>query len=77
VLDLCCGLFIIVCMELHRERIIIELERNGWTQADLCRRMKVKRQWFNRIMVGKRGISLGGVEKIANALGLSGKEILK
>ena len=76
-LDTFCGLFIIDSMELHRERIKIELERLDWTQAELCRRMKVKRQWLNRIMVGKRGISLGGIDKIANVLGLSGKDLIK
>ena len=64
-------------MEFHRERLKIELERLDWTQADLCRRMGVKRQWLNRIMVGKRGISLNGIDKIANALGLSGKDLIR
>ena len=64
-------------MDLHRQRIKIELEHRGWTQAELCRRMGMKRQWFNRIMVGKRGISLKGIDKIANALGLSGKDLIK
>ena len=64
-------------MELHREKIKIELGRLGWSQADLCRRMGTKRQWLNRIMVGKRGISLKGIDKIANALGLSGKDLIR
>ena len=64
-------------MELHREKIKIELERLGWTEADLARRMKVHRQYLNRIMVGDMGISLKGIDRIANALGLSGKDLIK
>ena len=64
-------------MELHREKIRIELERLGWKEVDLARRMNVKRQYLNRIMVGERGISLKGIERIANALGLSGKDLIK
>jgi len=64
-------------MELHREKIKIELERLGWSEAELAKRMKVKRQYLNRIMRGDRGISLNGIEKIANALGLTGKDLIK
>ena len=64
-------------MELHREKIRIELERLGWKEVDLARRMKVKRQYLNRIMRGDRGISLKGIEKIANALGLAGKDLIR
>lgn len=64
-------------MELHREKIRIELERLGWKEVDLARRMGVKRQYLNRIMLGDRGISLKGIEKIANALGLTGKDLIR
>ena len=64
-------------MELHREKIKIELERFGWSEAELAKRMKVKRQYLNRIMRGDRGISLNGIEKIANALGLAGKDLIR
>ena len=64
-------------MELHREKIRIELERLGWTETDLAKRMGVHKQYLNRIMVGDMGISLYGIDRIANALGLSGKDLIK
>ena len=70
-------MIIMLIMELHREKIKIELERFGWTEADLAKRMGVHRQYLNRIMVGDIGISLKGIDRIANALGLSGKDLIK
>ena len=70
-------MFIMKTMELHREKIKIELERLGWTEADLAKRMGVHRQYLNRIMVGDMGVSLKGIDRIANALGLSGKDLIK
>ena len=64
-------------LDLHREKIRIELERLGWSEAELAKRMGVRRQYLNRIMVGKIGISLKGIDRIANALGLSGKDLIK
>ena len=64
-------------MELNRTKIRLELERLGWSELKLAKRAKSHRQWLNRIMVGKAGISLKGVEKIADALGLDPKDLLK
>ena len=68
---------ILIDMELHREKIRIELERLGWSEAELAKRMGVKRQYLNRIMVGHIGISLKGIDRIADALGLSGKDLIR
>jgi transcriptional regulator with XRE-family HTH domain len=68
---------IMLIMELHREKIKIELERLGWTEAELAKRMGVHRQYLNRIMVGDIGISLKGIDRIANALGLTGKDLIR
>jgi transcriptional regulator with XRE-family HTH domain len=64
-------------MELNTEKIKTLLSRYGWNESDLAKKMKVSRQYLNRIMIGKRGISFKGVDKMANVLGIDGKDLIK
>ena len=63
-------------MELHKSKIRLEMEKNGWNESELARRMGVSRQavfaFFRR-----DGITLKTIDKIADALGLDPKDLIK
>ena len=64
-------------MDFNRKKIQIELERLGWSESELAKKAGSHRQWLNAIMTGKRGISLAGIQRIADALGLDPKDLIK
>lgn len=49
----------------------------GLSQGDIARRLKLHRSYISGIERGVRNPSLGVVEKIAKALGISVRELLK
>ena len=64
-------------MEFNRERVKKEISNLNIKEAELAKRMGVHRQYLNRIMVGDMGVSLKGIDRIANALGLTGKDLIR
>ena len=66
-------------MQLHKSKILLELERLGWTQTELAKRMKVSRQLVNRHLMSENGvgITLKTIDRMADALGLDPKDLIK
>jgi len=66
-------------MQLHKNKILLELERLGWTQTELAKRMGVSRQLVNRHLMSANGvgITLKTIDKMADALGLDPKDLIK
>ena len=63
-------------MELHKTKIRLEMERYGWNDSELARRMGVSRQAVFKIFA-RNGITLKTIDKIADALGLNPKDLIK
>ena len=66
-------------MELHKTKIRLEMEKNRWNPSELARRMGVSRQRISKMLnesTGKR-ITLHSIERIADALGLDPKDLIK
>ena len=65
-------------MELNTRKIKLELERMNWTQSELARRMGAHRQLVHRFLRGKgNGLTLKTIERIADALGVPAKDLIK
>jgi len=65
-------------MQLNREKINRELTRLGWKQTDLARQMGLHRQQINRLLIpGQNAITLKTIDKLADALGLDPKDLIK
>ena len=64
-------------MQLSIDKIKKELERTGNTPAWLARAMGSKPQWVDQILKGNHSHTLRTIEKIANALGLDPKDLIK
>ena len=66
-------------MELNRLKIKLEMERLGWRQSDLAKRMDMNRQQLNPILKDGStvGVSFNMVNRLAAALGLDPKDLLK
>ena len=65
-------------MELNTTKIKLEMERLGWKQTDLAKRMGVHRQFVNRFLANNDvGVSLKTISKFANALGIPDKDLIK
>ena len=66
-------------MKLHKTKILLELEKLGWTQTELAKRMGVSRQLVNRHLMTEEavGINLTTIDKIADALGIDPKDLIK
>jgi transcriptional regulator with XRE-family HTH domain len=65
-------------MKLSIEKIRNELERTGNTPAWLARKMGSKPQWIDQILSGNGGThTLRTIEKIARALGMDPKDLIK
>jgi len=47
------------------------------TQGDICRKLKMDRSYMSAIESGKKNITLGVLEKLADALDVSVDELLK
>ena len=63
-------------MKLDKTKIKLEMEKNGWNASELARRMGVSRQAISKIFSGN-GITLKTIDKIADALGLNPKDLMK
>ena len=63
-------------MKLNKRRINMELERLGWTYSRLAVEMRVQRQWVSVILNRDGGNTLRTVDRVAEALGLDGKDLL-
>jgi len=65
-------------MELNVRKIELELERMGWSMAELARQMGSHRQLVHRFMTRtENGLTLKTVERIAEALGVPAKDLIK
>ena len=66
-------------MKLNRVKILLELERLGWTQTELANRMGSSRQLVNRHLLSDEsvGITLRTIDKMADAMGLDPKDLIK
>lgn len=49
----------------------------GMTQGDLCRKLEVDRAYMSNIESGKKNPTLSTIERVAKALGVSIKELIK
>jgi transcriptional regulator with XRE-family HTH domain len=64
-------------MELNKVKIKLEMERLGWNQAELSRRMGVHRQHLNRLLKeDDPPIGFITIEKISKALGIDWKDLV-
>jgi len=63
-------------MELNRQKIDLELEHLAWNYAELARRMGVARQSISQYL-SRKTVNFKTVERIALALGLNAKDLLK
>ena len=67
-----------IIMELNVRKIELELERMGWSMAELARQMGAHRQLVHRFMTKKEnGLTFKTVERIADALGIPAKDLIK
>ena len=65
-------------MELNREKIKNELTRLGWTESELARHLIMHRQQLNKLLKpGSPGMTLQTIDRIADALGLDAKDLIK
>ena len=65
-------------MEMNKQKIEKELDRLDWTKYDLAKAMGVKPQWIYRLMSNDYdGVTLKTVSKIATALDLDPKDLIK
>jgi transcriptional regulator with XRE-family HTH domain len=66
-------------MKLNKTKILLELERLGWTQTELAKRMGSSRQLVNRHLLSDEsvGITLKTIDKMADAMGLDPKDLIK
>ena len=66
-------------MELHTHKILSELKKAGRTQAWLARKINAKPQWINEILrlKPKGSRTFNTVEKLATALGVNPKDLIK
>lgn len=51
--------------------------RRKMTQGDICRKLDMDRSYMSAIEGGKKNITLGVLEKLADALDVSVNELLK
>lgn len=51
--------------------------RRKMSQGDICRKLNMDRSYMSAIESGKKNITLGILEKLADALGVSVHELLK
>ena len=51
--------------------------RRKMSQGDICRKLNMDRSYMSAIESGKKNVTLGILEKLANALGVSADELLK
>ena len=51
--------------------------RRKISQGDICRKLGMDRSYMSAIESGKKNITLGILEKLADALGVSSDELLK
>jgi len=51
--------------------------RHKMSQGDICRKLNMDRSYMSAIESGKKNVTLGILEKLANALGVSADELLK
>ena len=47
------------------------------SQGDICRKLDMDRSYMSAIESGKKNVTLGILEKLADALGVSADELLK
>jgi DNA-binding Xre family transcriptional regulator len=64
-------------MELNRDKITFEMNRLGWTQAELAKQMKIHRQQLNVILNDPDvGVNLKTIQKFADALKINPHDLL-
>ena len=64
-------------MKINIAKINEELKARGWSHSDYARAMRVERQWVSDVMAGKAGRTFETADRFAEALGLSGKDIIE
>ena len=63
-------------MEIDLYRIKSEMAQKGWNQSDLAKRAGVSRQRVSRWMISIQDVKVETVGKIADALGIDGRDLL-
>ena len=65
-------------MKLNTDKIIMEIERLGWSKYRLAKEMNMKNQTVYKILNNKKAVSytFRTVEKFANALSITPKDLL-
>ena len=64
-------------MDINRDKIERELDRLGWSYADLADKMGVKRQWiYYKLRYNAKGTTLRTIETFAKALDLDPKDLI-
>jgi len=64
-------------MRINTNKIQMELDRLGWPVQKLADRMRCTRQWVYHIMGNPDDHSFKTVEKLADALGVEEKDLIK
>lgn len=64
-------------MKINIAKIDGILKEKGWSYSDYARAMKVERQWVYEVMSGKAGRTFETADRFAEALGLTGKDIIE
>ena len=54
-------------MKLRLEKLQAEMDRNGWTKADLADHMGCRPQWVHQIFANQFSHTLRTIERIASA----------
>lgn len=63
-------------MELYKDKIKSELVKKGWSASELARRMGVSRQAVSQLL-RCTGVTLKTIDKIAVALDVNPKDLIK
>ena len=64
-------------MKINTEKLNAILKERGWSPSDYARAMKAERQWVYDILSGKAGQTFKTTERLADALGLKGTDIIE
>jgi len=63
-------------MELNKERIDYELNRQKMGKPELANKMGMSKQWIYQVLNSGKDIRLSTVEKFAHALGVDPKDLI-
>jgi len=64
-------------MDINATKIQQEMDRLGWSQSELARRLGKHRQWVWAVLNSKKGKTFRSVEAIASVLNMDPKDLIK